>query len=210
MLQEETMSDRYLAIATTPAVAAARSKYGGIQAAPDGPVRNDKLGPHEATFIESLNGFYLGTVSETGWPYIQYRGGPPGFLRVLDAERIGFADFAGNRQYLTAGNLDANAKVALFLMDYGARRRLKLLGRAAVVDPRQDEQLTHALAVADYRAKVERLIVIRVEGFNWNCSRHITPRFDAADVAAALAARDARIAELTTEVERLRGRSGAV
>ena len=99
------MGDRYLDITTTPSVAEARSKYGGLHAAPDGPVRNDALGPHEAAFIQSLDGFYLGTVSETGWPYIQYRGGAPGFLRVLDAERIGFADFAGNRQYLTAGNL---------------------------------------------------------------------------------------------------------
>jgi predicted pyridoxine 5'-phosphate oxidase superfamily flavin-nucleotide-binding protein len=203
------MSDRYLAIATTPSVAAARVKYGGIEASPGGPVRNDKLGPQEAAFIASRNGFYLGTVSETGWPYMQYRGGPPGFLRVLDAERIGFADFAGNRQYLTAGNLAANAKVALFLMDYANRRRLKLLGHAAIIDPREDEQLAQALAVGDYRAKVERLIVIRVEGFNWNCSRHITPRFDAADVAAALGARDERIAELTAEVERLRTRQRA-
>jgi predicted pyridoxine 5'-phosphate oxidase superfamily flavin-nucleotide-binding protein len=152
-----------------------------------------------------MDGFYFGTVSEAGWPYIQYRGGPAGFLRVLDAERIGFADFAGNRQYLTAGNLGASRKVALFLMDYANRRRLKLLGHAAIIDPADDEPLSAALAVADYRAKVERLIVIRVEAFNWNCSRHIARRFHAADVAAALAARDARIAELTAEIERLRG-----
>jgi hypothetical protein len=200
------MSDRYLDIATTPSVAAARTKYRGIEAATDGPVRNDRLGPREAAFIESVDGFYLGTVSETGWPYIQYRGGPPGFLRVLDAGRIGFADFAGNRQYLTAGNLSANAKVALFLMDYANRRRLKLLGLAAIVDPRDDESLAGALAVADTRATIERLIVIRVEACNWNCSRHIAARFRAADIAPALAARDARIAELTAEVERLRGR----
>jgi uncharacterized protein len=199
------MSDRYQAIATTPSVVAARAKYNGISAPADGPVRNTKLGPQEAAFIESLEGFYLGTVSETGWPYIQYRGGPPGFLRVLDAERIGFADFAGNRQYLTTGNLNANQKVALFLMDYANRARLKLLGHATIVDPADDAQLKQALAVGDYRAKVERLIVIRVEGFNWNCSRHIMPRFSATDVAAALAVRDARIAELTAEVERLRG-----
>jgi uncharacterized protein len=201
------MSDRYLDIATTPSVAAARTKYRGIEAATDGPVRNDRLGPREAAFIESVDGFYLGTVSETGWPYIQYRGGPPGFLRVFDAGRIGFADFAGNRQYLTTGNLSANAKVALFLMDYANRRRLKLLGLAAIVDPRDDESLAGALAVADYRATIERLIVIRVEACNWNCSRHIAARFRAADIAPALAARDARIAELTAEVERLRGRN---
>jgi uncharacterized protein len=199
------MSDRYQAIATTPSVVAARAKYNGITARADGPDRNGTLGPQEAAFIESLDGFYLGTVSETGWPYIQYRGGPPGFLRVLDAERIGFADFAGNRQYLTTGNLAANQKVALFLMDYANRARLKLLGHATIVDPADDAQLKEALAVGDYRAKVERLVVIRVEGFNWNCSRHIMPRFSATDVAAALAVRDARIAELTAEVERLRG-----
>jgi predicted pyridoxine 5'-phosphate oxidase superfamily flavin-nucleotide-binding protein len=200
------MSNRYLDVVTTPSVAAAQARYNGhARAVTDGPVRNDVLGPHEAAFIQSLDGFYLGTVSETGWPYIQYRGGAPGFLRVLDAKRIGFADFAGNRQYLTAGNLGANAKVALFLMDYATRRRLKLLGRATVIDPGDDAELAGALAVPGYRARIERLILIRVEAFDWNCSRHITPRFAAADVAAALAARDQRIAELSAELERLRG-----
>jgi predicted pyridoxine 5'-phosphate oxidase superfamily flavin-nucleotide-binding protein len=200
------VSSRYLEIATTPSVSAAQTRYNGRAHAVAEAGRNDPLGPREAAFIQSMEGFYLGTVSETGWPYIQYRGGPPGFLRVLDAERIGFADFAGNRQYLTAGNLAANAKVALFLMDYAHRRRLKLLGRATIVDPGDDAQLAQTLAVGDYRARVERLIVIRVEGFNWNCSQHITQRFPAADVAAALAMRDARIAELAAELERLRGR----
>ena len=204
------MSDRYLKIATTPSVAAAQARYSGQpRAAAEGPVRNNTLGPHEAAFIQSMDGFYFGTVSEAGWPYIQYRGGPAGFLRVLDAERIGFADFAGNRQYLTAGNLGASRKVALFLMDYANRRRLKLFGHATIIDPADDEPLSEALAVADYRAKVERLIVSRVEAFNWNCSRHIARRFHAADVAAALAARDARIAELTAESERLRTLCGA-
>jgi predicted pyridoxine 5'-phosphate oxidase superfamily flavin-nucleotide-binding protein len=198
------MGDRYLAIATTPSVAAARVKYGGISSAAEGPVRNDALGPREAAFIQSLDGFYLGSVSESGWPYIQYRGGPPGFLRVLDAHRVGFADFAGNRQYLTAGNLSANQKVALFLMDYPNRARLKLFGHATIHDPEEDAQLKQALAIEDYRAKIERLIVIRVEGFNWNCSRHIMQRFSAPDVAAALALRDQKIADLTAEVERLR------
>jgi uncharacterized protein len=199
------MSSHYLEIATTPSVTAAQVRYNGqAQPTAEGSA-SDRLGANETAFIQSLDGFYLGTVSESGWPYIQYRGGPPGFLRVIDAERIGFADFAGNRQYLTTGNLGANQKVALFLMDYANRARLKLLGHATIVDPGDDAQLKQTLVVDGYRAKVERLIVIRVEGFNWNCSRHIMPRFSATDVAAALAVRDQRIAELAAEVERLRG-----
>jgi len=200
------MSSHYLDIATTPSVAAAQTRYNGkARPAAEGSGGHDKLGPNEVAFIQSMEGFYLGTVSETGWPYIQYRGGAPGFLRVLAADRIGFADFAGNRQYLTTGNLNANQKVALFLMDYANRARLKVLGHATIVDPNDDEVLARVLTVPDYRAKVERLVEIRVEAFDWNCSRHIMPRFSATDVAAALAVRDQRIAELTAEIERLRG-----
>jgi predicted pyridoxine 5'-phosphate oxidase superfamily flavin-nucleotide-binding protein len=198
------MSSHYLDIATTPSVAAAQVRYNGRARPTAEGTASDRLGPNETAFIQSLDGFYLGTVSESGWPYIQYRGGAPGFLRVLAPDRIGFADFAGNRQYLTTGNLNANQKVALFLMDYAERRRLKVLGHATIVDPNDDDILARVLTIPDYRAKVERLIEIRIEAFDWNCSRHIMPRFSATDVAATLAVRDQRIAELTAEIERLR------
>jgi uncharacterized protein len=198
------MSSHYLDIATTPSVAAAQVRYNGRARPTAEGTASDRLGPNETAFIQSLDGFYLGTVSESGWPYIQYRGGAPGFLRVLAPDRIGFADFAGNRQYLTTGNLNANQKVALFLMDYAERRRLKVLGHATIVDPNDDDILARVLTIPDYRAKVERLIEIRIEAFDWNCSRHIMPRFSATDVADALAVRDQRIAELTAEIERLR------
>jgi hypothetical protein len=210
------MGERYLDIAITPEVAAAQAQHGSAHVYAErlearraaGPVDQDELGPAEAEFIAGRDGFYLGSVSQTGWPYIQYRGGPRGFLKVLDGHRIGFADFRGNRQYLTVGNLATDDRVSLFLMDYAERRRLKLLGHAALVDPAADETLAARLITPDYKARIERLVVITVEGFNWNCSQHITRRFDEPEVAHALIARDRRIAELTAEVERLRGLTG--
>jgi predicted pyridoxine 5'-phosphate oxidase superfamily flavin-nucleotide-binding protein len=207
------MGARYLDIAITPAVAAAQAEQGSAKAYADrlealrteGPIEADELGPAEAEFLAGRDGFYLGTVSATGWPYIQYRGGPRGFLKVLDAHRVGFADFRGNRQYLTVGNLATDDRVSLFVMDYAQRRRLKLFGHAAPVDPAADDTLARRLVVPDYEARIERLVVITVEGFNWNCPQHITRRFDEPEVAAALIARDQRIAELTAELERLRG-----
>src|SRR5688572_17234654 len=144
-----TMGARYLDIAITPAVAAAQAEQGSAKAyadriealRTDGPIDADELGPAEAEFLSGRDGFYLGTVSATGWPYIQYRGGPRGFLKVLDAHRVGFADFRGNRQYLTVGNLATDDRVSLFVMDYAQRRRLKLFGHAALVDPGTEDVL---------------------------------------------------------------------
>lgn len=211
------MGARYLDIAITPEVAAAQARHGSAGAyahrlealRAEGPVEADALGPAEAEFMAARDGIYLATVSATGWPYIQYRGGPRGFLKVLDPRRIGFADFRGNRQYLTVGNLATDDRVSLFLMDYAERRRLKLFGRATLIDPAADAELAGRLAVADYPARIERLVAITVEGFNWNCPQHITRRFDEPEVAAALIARDRRIAELTAEIERLRGKAEA-
>ena len=119
----------------------------------------------------------MATVSETGWPYLQHRGGPKGFLKVLDPQTIAFADFRGNLQYVSAGNLEGNDRVALFLMDYANRQRLKLLGHSRVVDAADDPGLIDRLRDPGYRARVERAVVIRVEAFDWNCRQHITPRF---------------------------------
>ncbi|MBS7538882.1 pyridoxamine 5'-phosphate oxidase family protein [Ancylobacter lacus] len=206
------MSSRYLDIATTPSVAAAQERYGsagrwGHFAGPqDGeePAAADPLGPAERGFIAGRDGFYIASVSETGWPYVQYRGGPAGFLRVVDDTTLGFADFRGNRQYITTGNVGANDRVSLFLMDYAHRQRLKIFGRLRLVDAADDPALAARLAVPGYPGRVERLALIAVEAFDWNCPQHITPRFSEAELETALAPVREELAALRRENERLR------
>jgi predicted pyridoxine 5'-phosphate oxidase superfamily flavin-nucleotide-binding protein len=153
-------------------------------------------------FIEAQVSVFLATVNAEGQPYIQHRGGPAGFLRVLDDHTIAFVDYAGNRQYITQGNLSDNAKAHLFLIDYTHRKRVKIWGEARVVDG--NEKLVGALMPEDYRARPEQVILLRVSAWDVNCPQHIPQRFEAADVAAALAKRDNRILELEAEVARLR------
>ena len=178
--------DRTLAdIAFTPAVRAAQERYGSR--ALFGRVERREpetvsLGPREIQFIEARDGFYQATVSENGWPYVQFRGGPPGFLKVLDDRAIGYADLRGNVQYLSVGNMAANDRVALILMDYANRRRLKIWARARVVHPGEDRELVEALSMPDAGVPVERAVVLTVEAFDWNCPKHITPRYTAAEV----------------------------
>jgi len=157
-----------------------------------------------ADFLAEQRSFFLATASAEGQPYVQHRGGPPGFLRVLDPHTLAFADFAGNRQYISLGNLSENPKVLLFLIDYAERRRVKIWGEAKVVE--DDRDLVARLAPAGYKARPERAIVIHVTAWDANCPQHIPQRLEAADVEAALAARDARIAELEAEVAVLRKR----
>ena len=139
--------------------------------------------------------FYMASVSETGWPYIQHRGGPAGFLKVLDDKSIGFADFRGNRQYVSVGNLQADDRVSLFLMDYANQTRLKILGRARIVNSSEAEILQR-LALPAYRAQVERGIVISIAAFDWNCPQHITQRYTLEEIEAATAPLRKRIEEL--------------
>lgn len=155
--------------------------------------RNARLGPREAAFIAARDSFYLATVGETGWPYVQHRGGPAGFVRVLDERTLGFADFRGNRQYISVGNLMTDDRVSLFFMDYGHRSRLKLFGRARLTD---DPAVLADLTPRDTEAKVERAVVIAVEAFDWNCSQHITRRFTEAEIEHAVRPLLQRIAEL--------------
>ncbi|KUO56372.1 MAG: hypothetical protein APF80_13545 [Alphaproteobacteria bacterium BRH_c36] len=164
-------------------------------------VSNDQLGPSEAAFIAARDSFYIATVSERGWPYVQHRGGPKGFVRALDENTIGFADFSGNRQYISVGNLAADNRVSLFFMDYPNRTRLKLLGRVGLAGA-GDGELLSRLEIPGYRARVERGMVITVEAFDWNCPQHITPRFTAEEVEAAAAPLRARIAHLEAELAR--------
>ncbi len=200
------MGHRFLELTTTPAVLAARLRWEGEDRYADaglGPDHHDRLGPAEAAFVSARDGFYLGSVSESGWPYVQFRGGPKGFLRPLDDRTLAFADFRGNRQHLTAGNVSRDDRVALFLMDYAHRRRLKVLGRLAWVD---DPALAASVALPGYAAKVERVARIEVVAFDWNCPQHIPVRLGEAELAAAAAPLHRRIAELEAENARLRAR----
>jgi len=192
------MSHRFAEIAFTPNVKKAqeingsRRSYARLEM---GEVHHDVLGPRETAFIAQRDNFYMATVSETGWPYIQHRGGPPGFIRVLDQKTIGFADFRGNRQYISVGNLEADDRVSMILMDYPNRARLKILGRARLVE--LDEQdILNRLSLPDYRAVVERGFVITIEAFDWNCPQHITPRFTPAEIETAVAPSRQRVADL--------------
>jgi uncharacterized protein len=161
-----------------------------------------RIPPDLAAFIESQTSVFLATVNAEGQPYIQHRGGPAGFLRVLDDKTIGFADFAGNRQYITQGNLTDNPKAYLFLIDYAHRQRVKIWGEARVVE--NDDALTARLMPQGYKARPEQVILFTVSAWDTNCHQHIPQRFEAADVAAALAERDGRIAALEAEIKLLR------
>jgi predicted pyridoxine 5'-phosphate oxidase superfamily flavin-nucleotide-binding protein len=199
------MGHRFLEITGTPSVKAARAAQGSAGAYvrhEGGPDTHDRLGPAEAAFIAARDSAYVASVSETGWPYIQHRGGPPGFLLPLDDRRIAFADLRGNRQYLTLGNIAADSRVALFLMDYPNRRRLKLLGHMVVGEA--GDPALEPLRAASPRA--ERILVVTVEAFDWNCPQHITPRFTEAEVTAAVAPLRRRLVELEAENESLRQR----
>ncbi|MEU2060817.1 pyridoxamine 5'-phosphate oxidase family protein [Streptomyces sp. NPDC013455] len=169
----------------------------------------DRLGPEEAAFIGARDGFYLGTVSETGWPYIQFRGGPPGFVHVLDGETLAFLDVRGNRQYITAGNIRGNDRVSLFFMDYARRTRLKVFGRAEIKDPGEFKGVRDRSDGVRTEGHEEWLLVVRVEGLAWNCPQHITPRFTQDEIEGALENVYQHIARLEQENRELRERLGA-
>lgn len=171
------MHHRYLEIASTPSVTAARERYGSAARStradsrppPEELIGNTRMGAAEQDLIATRDGFYLASVSETGWPYVQFRGGPTGFLRIIDDSTLGYADFRGNRQYITTGNVQANDRVSLFLMDYAHQRRLKIFGRMRVIDARDDPALKEQLTMPRYAGRVERAVMVTVEAFDWNC-----------------------------------------
>lgn len=164
----------------------------------------DPIGLPEMEFIAARDSFYMASVTESGWPYIQHRGGPAGFLRVLENNRLAFADYDGNRQYISLSNLEHDDRVALFLMDYPNRRRLKLIGRARTVAIDDVPEIVHFLQKVEYRGVPERGIVIQVTGFDWNCPQHITPRFTLEQVQAEFAPLSAERDALKAEVARLK------
>jgi predicted pyridoxine 5'-phosphate oxidase superfamily flavin-nucleotide-binding protein len=195
------MAAKFMEVATTPAVRAAQQHYygGGPKVAPETAGERTPLGPEEVAFITERDSFYLATVSETGWPYLQHRGGPPGFLRVLDEHTLAFADLKGNRQLLSTGNLSGgNDRTALFLMDYPQRTRLKIIGHARVLDAGEEPELARRVAPDDVLlARTERVFVVDVVSFDWNCAQYITPRHTMEDIELHVAAPlRARIAEL--------------
>lgn len=207
------MSRRFAEIVFTPTVqalqqqAGSRDAYARMQSDGTG---TDALGPREAGFLAAADSFYLASVGETGWPYVQHRGGPAGFLKVLSPSQIGFADFRGNVQFVSAGNTRRDDRVALIVMDYPRRQRLKLLGHLHFVPIAQaDPDLVRRVELDGYRARVERVALIDVEGFDWNCPQHITPRYTAAQVETAVATLRAQVAALEDEVKRLRAGAGA-
>jgi uncharacterized protein len=200
------MAYRFLDIAATPSVKAAQAANGSdrLWSEPKSYRARDRFTEAEIAFIAERDSFYMATVSETGWPYVQHRGGPPGFLRVMNATTLAFADFRGNKQYITLGNAAANDRCALFLVDYPNRRRLKIYARIEVKD--LEPALAAILVLPGYRAKPERAFVLHLEAFDWNCSQHITPRFAEPEIDAALMPVRARIAQLEAENELLRNR----
>ena len=164
----------------------------------------DAISDKEAEFIAARDSFYLASVTSEGWPYMQHRGGPAGFLKLLHGNRLGFADYRGNRQHVSTTNLIAEPRVSLFLMDYPNRRRLKILGRARIVSAEDDPGLVASLMPEGYKALAERAYIIDVEGFDWNCPQHITPRFTETELAQAIRPMAAELTQLRSEVERLR------
>lgn len=200
------MARAFADITFTDSVKAVQQRYGSrdfnhrFEASPD---RRDRITATDADFITRRDSFYQATVGENGWPYMQHRGGPVGFLKVLDDQHLGYADFRGNRQYLSVGNLSHDERICLFLMDYANRARLKIWGRATIVHEAQNPELMASLQEPGYKAPVERALVIAVEALEWNCSKHITQRFTEAEIQVA-------IAPLLEENEQLKARLAAL
>ena len=173
------MGHKFAEIAFTESVRKMQQEQGSREnyaAMDEGSDYNNIIGEKEAEFIAKRDSFYMSSVGETGWPYVQHRGGPAGFMKVLDEHTIGFADYRGNRQYVSAGNFRTNNRVSLFFMDYPNRRRLKMLGHIRTLNEEETDSLSQ-LKVEGYRALVERGFVITINAFDWNCPQHITPRY---------------------------------
>jgi uncharacterized protein len=196
----------FLDVVSTPSVRAAQAANGslGMWEEFSGHRAFDRFTDSEAAFIGERDSFYMATVTENGWPYVQHRGGPRGFLKVLDDKTLGFADFRGNRQYISLGNVAADDRVALILVDYPNRSRLKILAHMEARDIRDEPALAERLVVPSYKGKPERAFLLRLETFDWNCPQHITPRFTVPEIESALTPLHERIAALEAENQTLR------
>jgi predicted pyridoxine 5'-phosphate oxidase superfamily flavin-nucleotide-binding protein len=194
------MAIKYLDLTFTDSVRRAQKDYYGRTAAIESAPERDPLGKAETDFIAARDSFYLGTVNRDGWPYVQHRGGPTGFLKVLNPTTLAFADYKGNRQLLSTGNLSDNDRVALFLMDYPNRTRLKILGRARVVNARTHPELLAQVADPTMKSRAERLMFIDVVSYDWNCPSHITPRYSVGEVQELVQPLKERIGALEAEL----------
>lgn len=201
----------FLEIAATPSVRAVQARMGADEIWQDfkGHREFDRFGENEAAFIGDRDSFYIASVSETGWPYVQHRGGPRGFLKIVDDRTLAFADYRGNRQYISTGNVEANDRVCLFLMDYLRRARLKIYAHAETITPDADLALAALVTEPGYRAKIERIFRLRLATFDWNCQQHITPRFTEQQVAEAVRPLRDRLAQLEAENAELNARLAA-
>lgn len=196
-------------LAFTPAVQALQSQFGSRESYARMQARQDTpngLGPRETAFLAQADSFFLATVSETGWPYVQHRGGPAGFLKVISPAQVAYADFRGNRQFVSAGNAMRNDRVSLIVMDYPNQQRLKLMGHLKFLPiEAAGAAMASVVALPNYRARPEHIALIDVEAFDWNCPQHITPRFTAEDIERAAQPLRDRITQLETDITRLRG-----
>lgn len=194
----KAMGQTYATFAFTDSVKAAQEHYGsrknyaGSEDDPDRFALTDR----EIPYIDSRDSFYMSTVGENGWPYVQFRGGPPGFLKAIDERTIGYADFRGNRQFISTGNINATGKAMLFLIDYPTRTRLKIWATAEIKDADTDPMLAERLVIPEYRGKVERLVTLTVQAIDWNCPQHITPRYTIEQIKAGIASGDPAFADL--------------
>jgi predicted pyridoxine 5'-phosphate oxidase superfamily flavin-nucleotide-binding protein len=202
------MGRRFAELAFTPLVKEQQKQHGSrhlyerVERSND---LGDSLGPFERSFIEGRDGFYMASVTETGWPYIQYRGGVKGFLQVLDDRTLGFADLRGNKQYISVGNLQHEDRVALFFMDYPYQSRLKILGHAKVHEGTAEaRKLIEQLRMPDEKTPAERAFLIHIAAFDWNCPQHITPRYTEEELAKMLEPMRRRVEDLEAENKRLR------
>lgn len=200
------MSYGFLDIAMTPSVRAAQAEMGADRqwAHFEGDREFDRFTANEAAFIAARDSFYMGSVSEDGWPYVQHRGGPAGFLKMVDDRTLAFADYRGNRQYISTGNLAANDRASLFLMDYPRRMRLKIYAHVDKLSLGEDPVLTDLVMDKAYKARPERIFRFRLKAFDWNCPQHITPRFTEREIEQAVRPLHERMAELEAENEALR------
>jgi hypothetical protein len=199
------MAHNFAKLIFTPAMRALQEKHGSRRqyARMEDVATPDRLGSDEQQYIAERDTFYMASVTENGWPYVQHRGGPPGFVKVLDPTTLAFADFRGNKQYISAGNMATDNRVALILMDYPSQSRLKILGRAEIVQPDSEPerflQLMKRVRDPEYKAQIESVMVIHVEAYDWNCQQHIVPRYTVEQVQRGIAPLEKRIEELEQE-----------
>jgi predicted pyridoxine 5'-phosphate oxidase superfamily flavin-nucleotide-binding protein len=202
------MGKRFAELAFTPLVKEQQRLHGSRQSyarVEQWGEPGDRLGPMEQEFIQERDGFYMASVTESGWPYVQFRGGAKGFLRVMDEQTLGFADLRGNKQYITTGNLEHDDRVALFLMDYPNQSRLKILGHAEVhEDDTEARKLMETLRVEGEKTPAERAVLVHIEAFDWNCPQHITPRYTREELEPLLEPMRKRLEALEMENKRLK------